>query len=180
MGSDQPARPTSEQISQPAKTELARQPISSPLTRWGRPLAIATAIVFCISSVFPIVAGFVTDRENWPKWWGLLDVTVAFILAMFAVAVIALAQGKVNEQAEDASYRAYRFLIHGILILAVIFFLVGDRIVWSNCLTGFGWRAWLLLYSLPAWFTALRGTARLGWAPASETPRQGGSVKFNP
>jgi len=35
----------------------------------------------------------------------------------------------------------------------------GDRRVWINCLSGFAWRAWLLLYCLPAWFTALRITA---------------------
>jgi hypothetical protein len=41
------------------------------------------------------------------------------------------------------------------LVLLVIFFLAGDRIVWINCLTGFGWRASLLLYTLPAWLTLL-------------------------
>jgi hypothetical protein len=29
------------------------------------------------------------------------------------------------------------------------------------CFTGLGWRAWLLLYALPAWFAALK-------TPASE------------
>ena len=31
--------------------------------------------------------------------------------------ITALAQGKVNKQAEDASYRAYRILIHGIFVM---------------------------------------------------------------
>jgi hypothetical protein len=41
-------------------------------------------------------------------------------------------------------------LIHGICITLVVLFLVGDRIVWSNCMTGFARRAWLLLDGLPA------------------------------
>ena len=96
---------TSEPINQPARTDLAQQ-TSFQLAPWGRPLAITTAIVFCISSVFPVVAGFVTNRETWPRWWGVLDVAIAFVLAMLALAVMGYAQGKVNKPAEVASYRA--------------------------------------------------------------------------
>lgn len=146
---------TSEPINQPAKTDLAHQ-TSFQLAPWGRPLAITTAIVFCISSEFPVVAGFVTNRETWPRWWGVLDVAIAFVLAMLALAVLAAAQGKVTEPAREATYRAYRVLIHGIFAAMVAFVLAGDRIVWGNCLTGFAWRAWLLMYCLPAWFTLFR------------------------
>jgi len=132
------------------------------LAPWGRPLALATAVVFCISSVFPAVAAFVTDAESWPKWWGVLDVGIAFLLALLAMAVLGLADGRVNKPAEDASYRAYRTLTHGIFAVLVVFFLFGDRIVWSNCLTGFAWRTWLLLYSLPAWFTVLSASGPRG------------------
>jgi VIT1/CCC1 family predicted Fe2+/Mn2+ transporter len=145
---------SNEQINQLANSGSAPHSMA-PLTYWGRPLAIATAIVFCISSVFPAVAGFVRDTESWPKWWGVLDVVLAFFLAILALAVLGLTQGKVNKQSEDASYRTYRILTHGIFAVLVVFFLAGDRIVWSNCLTGFAWRAWLLFYCLPAWFTAL-------------------------
>jgi hypothetical protein len=63
---------------------------------------------------------------------------------------------RVNKQADEATYRAYRFLTHGILLMLVVFFLAGERITWINCLTGLGWRTWLLLYALPSWFTAMR------------------------
>jgi hypothetical protein len=132
---------------------------TEPLALWGRPLAIATAVVFVISSAFPLVAGLSRNTESFPRWWGPLDVVIAFVLAMLALVVLALAQGKMTKHAEDASYRAYRVLIHGIFAMNVVFFLFGDRVVWTNCLTGFAWRAWLLLYSLPAWFTALEATA---------------------
>ena len=64
-----------------------------------------------------------------------------------------------DRQVNDVSYRTYRVLIHGIFVMILVFFLAGDRIVWINCLTGLAWRAWLFLYCLPAWFTALRTTA---------------------
>jgi hypothetical protein len=123
-----------------------------------RLLAITTAVVFCISSVFPAVAGFVQDRDAWPKWWGMLDVSIAFVLGILVLAILALAHGKADKQAEEASYRAYRILIHGILAILVVFFLFGDRIVWSNCLTGYAWRFWLLLYCLPMWFAVYRNS----------------------
>jgi lysylphosphatidylglycerol synthetase-like protein (DUF2156 family) len=120
---------------------------------WSRRLAVAAAVVFGVSAAFPAVAAFVRDRESWPKWWGVLDVLVAFVLALLALAALGLARGKLTRQAEEASYRAYRILIHGILAALVAFFLLGERIVWGNCLTGFAGRAWLLLYVLPAWLT---------------------------
>jgi hypothetical protein len=48
---------------------------------------------------------------------------------------------QISRQAEDATYRAYRILSHGILVMLVVFFLPGERITWINCLAGFGWRA---------------------------------------
>ena len=126
----------------------------------GRPLAIVTAIVFCISSVFPAVGAFVHDKESWPQWFGVLDVGLAFLLAVLALAVLGIARGKVTKQAEEASYRAYRILTHGMFAGLLVWYLdysTSGRIVWSNCLTGFTWRAWLLLYCLPAWFTTFRG-----------------------
>ena len=143
----------------------------------GRPLAIVTAIVFGISSAFPAVAAFVHDRESWPQWWGVLDVVLAFVLAVLALVVLGIAQGKVTKQAEEASYRAYRILTHGILAGLLMCYLdhsTGQRIVWSNCLTGFAWRAWLLLYCLPAWFTTFGGRpdVRAGQAAPAARPRE--------
>ena len=146
------------QRANPNQNHLAKEP---PVIS-GRPLALGAAIVFCISSAFPVIAGLSKNTASFPKWWGMLDVGIAFVLAIIAIVILAIANGRVNKLAEDSSYRAYRVLTHGILAIIVIFFLLGDQITWSNCLTGLAWRAWLLLYSLPAWFTALRGTAGLG------------------
>ena len=139
------------------RTRPSPDPLASEAPAiWGRPLAVATAVVFFISSAFPVAAGLTKNTASFPRWWGALDVGLAFVLALLAIVVLALAQGHVTRQAEDASYRAYRVLLHGIFAMLVVFFLFGDRIVWVNCLTGFAWRAWLLLYSLPAWLTAFR------------------------
>ena len=44
--------------------------------------------------------------------------------------------------------RPHEALLHGIFALVVVFFLAGDGVIWINCLTGFAWRAWLLLNML--------------------------------
>jgi hypothetical protein len=83
---------------------------------------------------------------------------LAFVLAVMVFAVMETAHGKISRQAEDATYRAYRILTHGIFVMLVLFFLAGERITWTNCLTGFGWRAWLLLYALPSWFAVVKSS----------------------
>ncbi|HVO68603.1 MAG TPA: hypothetical protein VMT24_01075 [Aggregatilineaceae bacterium] len=130
----------------------------NPLPSWGRPFAVVAAIVFLISSVFPVVAGLSKDTASFPPWWGTLDVGFAFVLAITVFVIVALGQGRVTKPIEDATYRAYRILIHGILALTVLFLFSGDRIVWINGLPGIAWRAWLLLYGLPAWLGVM-GTA---------------------
>ena len=132
---------------------------SAVLALWGRPLATFAGVVFVISLAFPVVAGLSKDTGSFPKLWGVLDVAIAFVLVILAFAIITLAGRNVDKQAENRSYRAYRILTHGILAMLVVFFVFGDRIVWINCLTGFAWRTWLLLYGLPAWLTAFRPAA---------------------
>jgi hypothetical protein len=98
-------------------------------------------------------------HEFLPKMVGDAGCWFGFVLAALAFLVMVVAAGKVDGKITDVSYRTYRVLIHGIFVMMVVFFLFGDRIVWINCLSGFAWRAWLLLYCLPAWFSALRITA---------------------
>lgn len=124
--------------------------------QWSRPLCIATAIVFLISTVFPVSAGLSKDTSSFPRWWGPADVGTAFLLATLALAVLALGTARITKQDEDATYRAYRILIHGIFLLMVVFVFFGDRIAWGQCLSGFAWRFWLLLCVLPAWIAGYR------------------------
>jgi hypothetical protein len=127
--------------------------------RWSRPLTAATAVIFGVSAAFPVVAGLSKNTGAFPTWWGIMDVVLAFVLAAMVFTVMVAAHGKVSRQADDATYRAYRILTHGIFVMLVVFFLARERITWINCLTGFGWRAWLLLYALPSWFTAVKTPA---------------------
>jgi len=137
------------------------------IARWRRPLVIATAIVFVVSTVFPVVAGFVKNSESWPQWWGVMDVSIACVLGLLVLSLMSITRGHEDKRTDDASYKAYRVLIHAIFAMLAVFALFGDWIVWGNCLTGLAWRYWLLLYSLPAWFAAF------GEAPSvSQTTQQ--------
>ena len=138
-----------------------RQALRTPLETWERGLAIAAAVLFGVSSLFPTVAAFVKDTNSWPKWWGVLDVTIAFVLAILAMAVLALSNGKINNPIEAVTYRAYRVLIHSVFAMLLAFVLIGDSVAWNNCLTGFAWRFWLLMYTLPAWFACFHQPGRL-------------------
>jgi len=128
----------------------------TPLPAWGRPFAIAVAVVFLISLMFPVIAGLFKDTTSFPPWVGVLDVVIAFLLALMAFGIYALAKGRVTPPIQAATYRAYRILIHGIFSLLVVFLLFGDRITWINSLPGLVWRYWFLLYLLPEWLSILR------------------------
>jgi len=119
-----------------------------------RRIAQLTLLVFFISSIFPLVAAFVHDPKSWPKWWGVADVSLAFLLVLLVLVVQVMARYDLTPQVEKKTYRLYRIAIHGILLFIVVFFIFGDRIIWNQCLTGFAWRSWLLLYALPWWFAS--------------------------
>jgi len=99
--------------------------ISEPRAVWGRRLALTTAVVFVISSAFPVAAGLSHNTDSFPEWWGAADVGVAFFLAILAVVIHGLAQGRVDRQAEDLTYRTYRFLTWGLFAMIVAFLLLG-------------------------------------------------------
>jgi len=124
-----------------------------------RSLAIATAVMFCVSTAFPVIAAIFPDVAALSSTVGVLDGILAFALVILAMVLHVRTQGKVTKEAHDAAYRDYRVLIHAILVLLVVFFLFGDRIAWNIGLVGLAWRAWLLLYTLPAWYTALRSSS---------------------
>ena len=125
-------------------------------TVWLRPLAFVGAILFLISWVFPLGAGLAKDTSQFPKWWGPVDVGLALVVAIAALGIQVLVRGNVDRRAEDTTYRIYRTLTHGIMMLGVLLMLDGDRITWTHCVTGFLWRTWLGLYILPWWLAALR------------------------
>lgn len=128
---------------------------------WRRGIAVVTGLVFAISSLFPLAAGLSHDTASFPSWWGVADVGVAAMLAILTLVVFVIGHTHVCKEDEELSYRGYRVLIHGIFVLLVGLLLFGDRIVWSNCLPGFAWRYWLLLYGLPTWLAVLRGSGRI-------------------
>ena len=120
-----------------------------------RAIALTIAILFVLSWVFPVVAGLVSSPISLPRWWGTVDVALAFMVALGAFGVQVLSQGNLNEEVERDAYQIYRVSQHATLFVAVLVMLGGDRIKWGSCATGFLWRTWLFLYILPWWLAAV-------------------------
>ena len=119
-----------------------------------RAVAITAAILFVLSWIFPIGAGLVRNPTSLPRWWGTVDVALAFVVAVGALAIQGLGHGGVDKQAERTTYWIYRSSLHALLVVGILVMLAGDRIKWANCATGFLWRTWLFLYILPWWLAA--------------------------
>ncbi len=80
-----------------------------------------------------------------PKWWGIADVVLAFVLAAMVFAVMVAAHGKINRQAGDATYRTYRIL-NSRNIRAAGGVLRGRRTVHMDQLSNRVWLAWLVAF----------------------------------
>ena len=115
----------------------------------GRALAIAGAVLFVVTLVFPVAASLI-PAESVTPWMGIADVALALVFLLVAFAIDVLARGKVTDEVIHLSYRSYRGLGTIPLILLVIFFLVGEAIRWNVLLPGLAWRAWVLIYARPA------------------------------
>ena len=100
--------------------------------QWSRPLYIATAIAFLVSTLFPLGAGLSKNTSSFPRWWGPADVGTALLLAARVLAVLAIGTPKITKQDEEATYRAYRVHIHVIFVLMVVFVFFRDRIAGAN------------------------------------------------
>jgi hypothetical protein len=131
---------------------------SSDVTQggWIRPIAFGAAILFLVSWVFPVGAGLAKDTSKFPKWWGPVDVGLAFVLAVLTFGIQTQVWGKVDQRAEHTTYCIYRIFVHGLMMVAILVMVAGDRITWAQSATGFLWRSWLGLYMLPWWLVALR------------------------
>jgi len=118
-----------------------------------RAIAQTAAILFVLSWIFPVAAGVVKNPTSLPRWWGTVDVALAFVVALGAFGIQILSYENLDKQ-ERTTYRIYRSSLHALLVIGVLVMVAGDRIKWANCATGFLWRTWLFLYVLPWWLAA--------------------------
>jgi hypothetical protein len=138
----------------------------------GRPLAVLTGGLFGASLTFPVAAALHPPAAP----GGLLGAAdVAVVAGLFAAAVVleARARPAVGPPDRDRAFRLYRGLSFGFLALLAVFLLAGDRVAWNILLPGLAWRAWLLVYVLPAWLAAWR---RPGGDPDLTGPTGGSSL----
>ena len=79
-----------------------------------RAIALTAAFLFVLSWIFPVSAGLVRNPASLPKWWGTVDVALAFVVAVGALVIPGLGRGNLNKQAERTTYRIYPSSLHGL------------------------------------------------------------------
>ena len=95
---------------------------------WIQRVAFMAPSLFLVSWVFPVGAGLAKDTSAFPKWWGPVDVGLAFILAIVAFAIQSHARGKVDRQAEETTYRVHRTTTHALVLVAVLVMVAGGPV----------------------------------------------------
>jgi hypothetical protein len=120
-------------------------------------LARVYVVLFAVSTAFPVAASLMPE-DAISRGLGILDVTIAFVLLATGIIVSSTPMA-----AADADRRAVRWYRHSgnvPIALLIIFFLAGSSVRWDVLLIGLAWRAWLLMYTLPAVVALLRSDGR--------------------
>ena len=130
---------------------------TEPRAVWGRPLAVAAAIVFFISLAFPVVAGSEKHRVL-PQVVGHARCWLSLCPCDPGVRNYRAHSGNRGPASRGRQLPNLSGYEQWNTRASVVVMLFGDRIIWLNCVTGFMWRTWLLVYCLPWWFTALRSS----------------------
>jgi hypothetical protein len=116
----------------------------------SRALLLGGAVLFIVSSAFPMVAS-VRRPDPTPGWLGVFDVVLAFALVVAGAFIVSRKPRDFDAPIVEAAFRAYRRLANVLLLLLVLFFVVGDAVQWGILLPGLAWRGWLLVLVLPSW-----------------------------
>lgn len=117
--------------------------------RSDRRLVLVTALLFAVSTMFPIVAAVVQPDPS-PFLAGVVDVALAFLTGACGLTIATRAGERFDDRVVRSAFRMYRTGATALLVLICVYFVVGDRIGWHILLPGLAWRAWLLAWVLPA------------------------------
>lgn len=112
------------------------------------------AALFVASAMFPVAAS--VYPADAPRWMGVADVGLAALLLTAAISLAMQMQKRINDDDRLEAFRISQAVMSVIPILLALFFIAGSRIKWDVLVIGLGWRAWLLLYSLPFMIAAHR------------------------
>jgi len=111
--------------------------------------------LFLVSAAFPVAASLL-DRPS--RWLGLLDVAVAALFVCVALTLGIRYRERIETVDRAAAVEASQLILAVVPLLLALFFIVGDRLNWNALVIGLAWRVWLLLYVLPAFMAARRGS----------------------
>lgn len=123
--------------------------------RLGPRAAQAFAVLFVVSTAFPIVAALIPPSTT-PSALGLLDVAVAAIVVMLGFTIESVARDRVSDGDRTVAWRVVRIVATVPLLLLIVFFMRADIVRWDVLLVGLAWRTWLLVWVLPAVASLLR------------------------
>jgi len=120
----------------------------------------AFIFLFAISTAFPILAALRQDPAT--SFLGLLDVAVAALVVLLGFTIEALSRPAVTDAHRATAWWILRSGAGFMLLLLIIFFVQPGLFRWEILLVGLAWRAWLLVWVLPAIIAAVRGAVPAG------------------
>ena len=124
----------------------------------GVALARAYVALFVLSTAFPVAASLM-PADAISRAMGVSDVAVALVLLATGIYVVSL-KPPASPETDRRAVAWYKHAGAVPIILLAIFFVAGSLVRWEILLVGLAWRAWLLMYTLPAALALLRPAVR--------------------
>lgn len=121
-------------------------------------LARISIVLFAFSSMFPLVACFLS-ADAIPRWLGVADVVVAASLLVVMFRLVARTKGSILDVHRITAFEITHRILALIPALLVAYFALGERVNWTVLTIGLAWRSWLLIYCLPNLIAAHNGSA---------------------
>ena len=121
-------------------------------------LARLYVVLFLVSTAFPVAASLLRE-DDISRAMGVLDVTIALLLLVTGITIVST-KTPASTEADRRAVRWYRHAGTVPIALLLAFFLAGSHVRWDILLIGLAWRAWLLMYTLPATLALLRSEGR--------------------
>lgn len=106
--------------------------------------------LYLISCAFPVVASFLPAAGR-PASLGMADVSIAFLVVISALWMDYRFGKQVTPQQRSEAYALLSKASIVILVIMGAFIYANQFLDWPVLVVGLAWRAWLLIYALPAW-----------------------------
>jgi hypothetical protein len=134
------------------KFDLLSAALYARVRRSGRVLVVVDTLLSSISWTLLMYAS-TQAFEQLPKWAGLLDGVIAFIVVILSAVIERSYHWLISA---DVTQLAHTLATYLVPVLFILLFIFQHQLIWNTLLPGLAWRVYVVLLVLPPSLAAIR------------------------